>query len=203
MLRSALSRTAVALQGVRQYAQEAAKGAASQAESIEKFVEEFRKHAPSYLDAPAFASSHITPPAAEEAEGTPEELTLTFALPDRTAFKGKAKSVSIPAQNGDFTACPGHVPVIAQMRPGVVKVADGPSYFVAGGYAFVHPDSTADVCAVEAVSLDDLDPEAVNAGLAEAQAQLSAAAGKSALEECMARIKLDAFSAMQSALQAK
>jgi len=40
------------------------------------------------------------------------------------------------------------------------------------GFAFVHADSTADVCAVEAVKMEDLDPEAVRAGLAEYQAKL-------------------------------
>jgi F0F1-type ATP synthase epsilon subunit len=38
-------------------------------------------------------------------------------------------------------------------------------YFVSGGFAFVHPDSTADICAVEAVKVSDLDPDAVRAGL--------------------------------------
>lgn len=45
-------------------------------------------------------------------------------------------------------------------------------YFVSSGFAFVHSDSSADVCAVEAVKLDDLDPEAVKAGLAEYNAKL-------------------------------
>lgn len=38
-------------------------------------------------------------------------------------------------------------------------------YFVSGGFAFVHPDSTADICAVEAVKVSDLDVDAVRAGL--------------------------------------
>lgn len=38
-------------------------------------------------------------------------------------------------------------------------------YFVSGGFAFVHPDSSADVCAVEAVKVADLDVDAVRAGL--------------------------------------
>ena len=46
-------------------------------------------------------------------------------------------------------------------------------FFVSSGFAFVHPDSSADVCAVEAVKLDDLDPEAVRAGLAEYTGKLA------------------------------
>ncbi len=38
-------------------------------------------------------------------------------------------------------------------------------YFVSGGFAFVHPDSSADICAVEAVKVTDLDADAVRAGL--------------------------------------
>lgn len=38
-------------------------------------------------------------------------------------------------------------------------------YFVSGGFAFVHPDSSADICAVEAVKVSDLDADAVRAGL--------------------------------------
>ena len=65
---------------------------------------------------------------------------------------------------------PGHVPTVAQLRPGVVTVhktldKDIDKYFVSSGFAFVHADSSTDVCAVEAVKLDDLDPEAVRSGL--------------------------------------
>ncbi len=42
---------------------------------------------------------------------------------------------------------------------------DVTKYFVSGGFAFVHPDSTADICAVEAVKVTDLDADAVRAGL--------------------------------------
>ena len=46
-------------------------------------------------------------------------------------------------------------------------------YFVAAGFAFVHADSTTDVCAVEAVKIEELDPEAVRAGLTEYTAKLA------------------------------
>lgn len=76
----------------------------------------------------------------------------------------------IPAVTGDFGAMPGHVPTVAQLRPGVVTVhkeldKQVEKYFVAGGFAFVHADSSADICAVEAVKISDLDADAVRAGL--------------------------------------
>ena len=78
--------------------------------------------------------------------------------------------VLLPALTGDFGVMPGHVPTIAQLRPGVVTVhktldKEVDKYFVSSGFAFVHADSSADVCAIEAVKLEDLDPEAVRSGL--------------------------------------
>lgn len=78
--------------------------------------------------------------------------------------------VLLPALTGDFGVMPGHVPTIAQLRPGVVTVhktldKEIDRYFVSSGFAFVHADSSADVCAIEAVKLEDLDPEAVRSGL--------------------------------------
>lgn len=132
--------------------------------------------------------------------------------------------VLLPATTGDFGVMPGHVPTVAQLRPGVVTIhsemdKEIEKYFVSAGaahavvqlntnmvmtysssrqcllarasdttltpdphsdglklscagFAFINADSTTDVCAVEAVKLEDLDPEAVRAGLSEYQAKL-------------------------------
>lgn len=86
--------------------------------------------------------------------------------------------VLLPSTSGDFGVMPGHVPTVAQLRPGVVTVHSEmdkqvEKYFVAAGFAFIHADSSTDLCAVEAVKLDELDPEAVRAGLAEYTAKLA------------------------------
>ena len=78
----------------------------------------------------------------------------------------------LPAVSGDFGVMPGHVPTISQLRPGVVAVhteldKDVQKYFVSGGFAFAHADSSVEIAAVEAVPVEDLDPAAVKAGLAE------------------------------------
>ena len=44
---------------------------------------------------------------------------------------------------------------------------DVQKYFVSGGFAFAHADSSVEIAAVEAVPVEDLDPAAVKAGLAE------------------------------------
>lgn len=78
--------------------------------------------------------------------------------------------VLLPAVTGDFGVMAGHVPTVAQLRPGVVTVhheqdKNIEKFFVSSGFAFVHADSSTDLCAVEAVKVEDLDPEAVRAGL--------------------------------------
>lgn len=72
--------------------------------------------------------------------------------------------VLLPATTGDFGVMPGHVPTIAQLRPGVVTVHREldktiEKFFVSGGFAFVHPDSSTDICVLESAKLTDLDPE--------------------------------------------
>ena len=126
----------------------------------------------------------------------------------------------LPAVTGDFGVMPGHVPTVAQLRPGACCCTSSAlgsalrlscicfliasactrhcwlaaqsisrctlslsllcagvltvhteldkaieKYFVSSGFAFVHADSSTDVCAVEAVKLDDLDADAVRSGL--------------------------------------
>lgn len=61
-------------------------------------------------------------------------------------------------------------------------------WFVSSGFAFVHHDSTADLCAVEAVKLSDLDPEAVKAGLADYSAKLGSLQVESRLQQTQCNI---------------
>ncbi len=88
----------------------------------------------------------------------------------KPALYAQVDLVLLPALTGDFGVMPGHVPTVAQLRPGVITVhktmdKEIEKYFVSSGFAFVHADSSTDVCAVEAVKVEDLDPEAVRAGL--------------------------------------
>lgn len=103
---------------------------------------------------------------------------------------------------------PGHVPTVAQLRPGVMAVhteldKDVKKFFVSAGFAFVHADSSAEVCAVEAVPLEDIDPDAVRAGLADATAKLAAVQGKGDdLEAAAAQVGVEVYSAMAAAVGA-
>ena len=116
--------------------------------------------------------------------------------------------VLLPAVTGDFGVMPGHVPTVAQLRPGVVAVhteldKEVEKYFVSSGFAFVHADSSAEVCAVEAVKVSDLDPDAVRAGLADHTAKLAALQAKGDdYEIAAAQVGVEVFSAMSAAVGA-
>eukprot|EP00166_Cyanidium_caldarium_P005278 ctg_628.g154 len=147
--------------------------------------------------------------AAPEAEAaTQDTVNLNFYCPHViVAHQRPVQSVTVPAASGLMGILPNHVPTVAQMRPGVVSIvgAEGEKeerYFVSSGFTFVHPDRT-DICAVEAVRLEDIDEEAVARALAECESQVAAVSGNSPAEQeraAVAQIGVDVYLAMQGAL---
>lgn len=78
------------------------------------------------------------------------------------------EQVLLPGVEGYFGVKANHVPIIAQLKPGVVELHDGADitkYFVSGGFAFVHPNSVTDICVLEAATLDQFDSTAVKSAL--------------------------------------
>ena len=158
------------------------------------------------LAPPEFPSNYVASDGTAE-EGTPDKLKFNFFMPHDTVYRGEQVDlVLMPAITGDFGVMPGHVPTVAELRPGLVTVHKEldktvEKYFVSGGFAFVHEDSTADVCAVEAVPLDDLDPEAIKAGLAEYTSKLASVQAKGDdYEIAAAQIGVEVYSAMNAAV---
>lgn len=112
--------------------------------------------------------------------------------------------VGVPASTGDFGVMPGHIPTVAQLRPGVLTVQreEGQSpekYFVSSGFAFVHPDSSADISAVECVPLEQLDAEAAKRNQQSYEEKAAAAADD--YERAAAQIGAQVCSELTRALQ--
>lgn len=109
--------------------------------------------------------------------------------------------VIVPATTGQLGVLPGHVPTIAELRPGLMSVHDGndvTKYFVSSGFAFIHANSYADIIAVEAVPIDRIDANLVQKGLAEFTQKVNSASTD--LEKAEAQIGVDVHSALNSAL---
>ncbi|MBA0835054.1 hypothetical protein Goarm_007362, partial [Gossypium armourianum] len=109
--------------------------------------------------------------------------------------------VIVPATTGQMGVLPGHVPTIAELKPGILSVHEGndvTKYFLSSGFALIHANSVADIIAVEAVPVDRLDPALVQKGLADFTQKLGSATTD--LEKAEAQIGVDVHSAMNSAI---
>jgi len=76
-------------------------------------------------------------------------VKLNFSLPHETIYNGvDVHSVIIPGQAGEYGVTANHVPYVAQLKPGVLQIlhqegaGEPEKYFVAGGYALTHEDSS-------------------------------------------------------------
>ncbi len=109
------------------------------------------------------------------------QKTFNFELvsPERRLISEPARMAVVPGEEGDFGVLPGHSALLATVRPGVVEVhsADGSNVrriFIAGGFA----DVTATSCTIlaeEAISVSDLNAEALAQTLANLEDDLALA----------------------------
>ena len=95
----------------------------AQKESIKSFMDAFDQNKPiPTMDLPSTPSNFMSPER-EVPATPPEKMTLNFYMPHEIQFKdAEVDQVMIPATSGDFGVIPGHVPTVAQLRPGVVSV---------------------------------------------------------------------------------
>jgi F-type H+-transporting ATPase subunit epsilon len=101
-----------------------------------------------------------------------------LVTPERILISEDAEQALVPSLEGEFTALPGHAPVIAALRPGVVEVglAGARKFraFVKGGFVEVEGDHVT-VLAQRAVDLEAMDPATIASELEAAEAELAAA----------------------------
>jgi len=98
------------------------------------------------------------------------DKTFQFELvsPERILASIDARMVIVPGEDGDFGVLADHAPLLSSMRPGVVTVTsaegDVQRIFVSGGFADV-TGTQCSVLAEEAISVSDLDRDALSADL--------------------------------------
>jgi F-type H+-transporting ATPase subunit delta len=87
--------------------------------------------------------------AAAAAAATATHVKLSFTLPHETIYDGaQVHSVIVPGSAGEYGVTANHVPYVAQLKPGVLQILheentpEPEKYFVPGGYALTHEDST-------------------------------------------------------------
>ncbi|KAK4705900.1 F-type H+-transporting ATPase subunit delta, partial [Phenoliferia sp. Uapishka_3] len=140
-----------------------------------------------------------------EAAAPSASLKLSLVLPHETIFKSQdVLQVNIAAEGGDMGILANHVSSIESLKPGVLEVieagaADSKKWFVSGGFANMHPNNTLTINAVEAYPLDAFSPEAIRAGLTEAQRVVAGSGDEATKAE--AQIEVEVFESLQAAMR--
>ena len=60
-----------------------------------------------------------------------KNIRISLVTPEENIFEGWVDSIIVPAESGSLGILPGHVPIIAQLSVGIVKLGteEGPRYF--------------------------------------------------------------------------
>src|SRR5215813_13869938 len=91
--------------------------------------------------------------------------TFHFDLvsPEHLVFSGEVEHVVVPGTEGEFGVLAGHAPLIAMLRPGILKIlgADEQHFMVFGGFAEVNPDGLT-VLADRAAPVEEVDPALID-----------------------------------------
>jgi F-type H+-transporting ATPase subunit epsilon len=110
------------------------------------------------------------------------KVTFELVAPERLLFSADVDMVVVPGTEGDFGVLPGHAPLIAAVRAGVIDIYEGgidakfitTRIFVAGGVAEV-TETRCTVLAEQASPVADLTAAAVQARLEAARARVTEA----------------------------
>ncbi|MDD9876954.1 MAG: F0F1 ATP synthase subunit epsilon [Magnetovibrio sp.] len=119
------------------------------------------------------------------ADSTAATVEFELVSPQKLVASEPVEMVVVPGAEGDLGVLPGHSPLIATVRPGVIDIHEKGKVreriFVGGGFAEVSPERCT-VLAEEAVPVADIDRAAAEARLAEAKEKAAQAGEDEAAE---------------------
>lgn len=108
-----------------------------------------------------------------------DKVEFELVSPEKLLLSRAVDMVVVPGAEGDMGVLPRHSPTITTVRPGTIVVyedgAVSDRIFIAGGFAEVAADRCT-VLAEEAMLVEDIDKEAAERALSEAQEGISSAA---------------------------
>jgi F-type H+-transporting ATPase subunit epsilon len=127
--------------------------------------------------------------------------TFHFDLvsPEQLVFSGEVEHVVVPGSEGEFGVLAGHAPMVAMLRPGILKILgpDEQRILVMGGFAEVTAEALT-VLADRAVPVQEVEPDAIAGEIQETEDALAAAKDDRARDRLAT--KLDQLRAVQAAL---
>lgn len=101
-------------------------------------------------------------------------IQLELVTPEKQLLAKEIHALVLPGTEGSFGVLPGHIPMVAALKPGMLKVEsddDETIYAIGGGYAEIASDRVM-VLADTAELAEDIDIEAARKERARAVAQL-------------------------------
>jgi F-type H+-transporting ATPase subunit epsilon len=127
--------------------------------------------------------------------------TFHFDLvsPEQLVFSGEVEHVVVPGTEGEFGVLAGHAPVVAMLKPGILRIL-GPNeqrILVVGGFAEVSPERLT-VLADRAVPVDEVDPAVLAGEIKDAEEDVADARDDAARDKL--QLKLDQLRAVQAVL---
>ena len=136
---------------------------------------------------------------ATEAAPSSDALKLSLALPFQTLYAdSEVEQVNLPSVNGDLGILANHIPIVEQLRPGLLEIiskgGETEQYFVSGGIAMVQPGNKLTISAIEAFKPDQIDASAAKNLIADAQKRAESGDETVAAE---ANIELEVLEALQ------
>ena len=110
-------------------------------------------------------------------------LLVSIVTHNKEIYDGKALSVVVTAQSGELGILPNHIPLMAAIKPGLIKVKlqDGSEHmaYVSGGFLEVQPHKVI-ILADEIERASHLDEKLIEEAKAKAQRKMS---GEISLDE--------------------
>lgn len=129
-----------------------------------------------------------------------ERLDRNLSAQKKKQIKLTSTQVNLPTSAGDIGILANHVPMVQQLRPGMVEVTESngntKQYFIAGGFATVNEGSTLAINAIDAFPVEDFAPETIRKLLADAQKNASSSNEAVATE---AKIEVEVLEALAAA----
>jgi F-type H+-transporting ATPase subunit epsilon len=122
-----------------------------------------------------------------------------LASPEKLVFAGEVEHVVVPGSEGDFGVLALHAPVVAMLRPGILRIlgSNEKSFLVRGGFAEVNQEGLI-VLADFAVPADQVDHATLELQIKELEQDVAAASEGAARDRAATR--LEQFKAVQTAL---
>jgi F-type H+-transporting ATPase subunit epsilon len=102
-------------------------------------------------------------------------LGVNLVTPRGVVAHTEADSVQAPGELGEFELLPGHMPMLAALRPGVLTIGTKARarYAVGGGYLRVDRSGSVEILVEQAQPAKDIDAEAVRKELSTIESELA------------------------------